>query len=52
VVPMMRRLNQAAPRLAKAHRIIFNAIRDRDAEAAETWMRRLCVPKTLSELMT
>jgi DNA-binding GntR family transcriptional regulator len=26
--------------LVKAHRIIFNAIRDRDAEAAETWMRR------------
>jgi hypothetical protein len=40
LVLMMRRLNQAAPRLVKAHRIIFNAIRDRDAEAAETWMRR------------
>jgi DNA-binding FadR family transcriptional regulator len=34
-----RCLNQAAPRLAKAHRIIFNAICDRDA-AAEPWMRR------------
>jgi DNA-binding FadR family transcriptional regulator len=33
----------AAPRLAKAHRIIFNPIRDRDAEAAETWMRRYMV---------
>jgi hypothetical protein len=33
------RLNQAAPPLAKAHRIIFNAIGDRDA-AAEPWMRR------------
>ena len=40
VVLMMRRLNQAAPRLVKAHRIIFNAIRDRDAEAAEIWIRR------------
>jgi GntR family transcriptional repressor for pyruvate dehydrogenase complex len=40
VVPMMRRLKQSAPRLAKAHRIIFNAIRDRDAETAEAWMRR------------
>jgi DNA-binding FadR family transcriptional regulator len=29
--------------LAKAHRIIFNPIRDRDAEAAETWMRRYMV---------
>jgi GntR family transcriptional regulator, transcriptional repressor for pyruvate dehydrogenase complex len=36
----MQRLSQAAPRLVKAHRIIFNAIRDRDAKAAETWMRR------------
>jgi DNA-binding FadR family transcriptional regulator len=26
--------------LAKAHRIIFNPIRDRDAKAAETWMHR------------
>lgn len=40
VAPMMRRLKQAAPRLTKAHRIIFNAIRDRDATTAETWMRR------------
>jgi DNA-binding GntR family transcriptional regulator len=40
VVLMMRRLNQAAARLVKTHGIIFNAIRDRDAEAAETWMRR------------
>ncbi len=40
VAPMMRRLKQAGPRLAKAHRIILNAIRDRDAETAEAWMRR------------
>jgi DNA-binding GntR family transcriptional regulator len=29
--------------LAKPHRIILNPIRDRDAEAAEAWMRRRIV---------
>jgi DNA-binding FadR family transcriptional regulator len=40
VAPMMRRLKQAGPRLAAAHRAIFAAIRDRDGRTAETWMRR------------
>ena len=40
VEPMMRRLKQAGPRLAKAHRMILNAISDHDEGTAETWMRR------------
>jgi DNA-binding GntR family transcriptional regulator len=36
LVRLSLRQGQTAPRLAKAHRIIFNAIRDRDAETAET----------------
>jgi hypothetical protein len=36
LIRLSLRQGQAAPRLAKAHRIIFNAIRDRDAETAET----------------
>lgn len=38
--PMMRALPQAAARLLAAHRVIFEAVRARDATTAETWMRR------------
>jgi GntR family transcriptional regulator, transcriptional repressor for pyruvate dehydrogenase complex len=40
VTPVMQLLEQSASRLAKAHRKIFDAIRDGDAKTAEIWMAR------------
>jgi GntR family transcriptional repressor for pyruvate dehydrogenase complex len=40
VTPLLQLLKQSAARMAQAHRKIFEAIRDGDAETAETWMRR------------
>jgi GntR family transcriptional regulator, transcriptional repressor for pyruvate dehydrogenase complex len=40
VAPIIRQLEQSTSRLVKAHRKIFDAIRDRDAKTAEVWMGR------------
>ena len=40
VSPVIRQLEQSGLRLVKAHRKIFDAIRDRDSKTAEVWMGR------------
>jgi GntR family transcriptional regulator, transcriptional repressor for pyruvate dehydrogenase complex len=40
VTPVIQLNKQSTARLAQAHRKIFEAIRDGDAETAEVWMRR------------